>query len=267
MPANSPHGPISFISSPSQRTRRTTRAVVIGAALAASLATAGAAAGATSASGQAVVSRSPTGTVGWQMPTLPAGAGTLTNTADRTPERPGTATVIKIANPAAPTSYASPLNLPGGSTAALAPDGSVSIREAGRPVGSFRPPWARDAAGQALSTHYVLTGDATAGYVLTQVVSTVGATFPVTADPHYTWGYVTGTIYFNRSETDQFAFGTGLAGTIASFAPPWGSIVGAYLGALSAEAGLASISGQCVALKSTGSAEIYSGSQGDGYCT
>jgi hypothetical protein len=52
-----------------------------------------------------------------------------------------------------------------------------------------------------------------------------------TTDAHYTWGVVTGTVYFNTST-----------------------------------AALAIARGKCVKVKSTGVVGMYGGSQGDGYC-
>jgi hypothetical protein len=65
-------------------------------------------------------------------------------------------------------------------------------------IASIEAPWAKDAVGKSLPTHYSLNGEQ-----LTQHVDTTGATFPVVADPHYTWGWVTGTVYYGRAETRQ----------------------------------------------------------------
>jgi hypothetical protein len=214
-----------------------------------------------------VLSRSAAGTVSWRTPAARAGATSLASTADPSPgAAPGAATVITLASPSAPSRYAFPLSLPAGSAAALQPDGSLLITRAGQPLGSFRPPWARDATGRALPTHYTLAGRARTGYVLTQHVATPGATFPVTADPHYTWGWVTGTIYFNKVETKKFAVGVGIAAFIATFTGPWAPLVRGYVAVIGAVAGWAIADGKCVDFKSTGTAHEYGGSQGDGYC-
>ncbi|MFF1540036.1 hypothetical protein ACFVWL_08160 [Microbacterium sp. NPDC058269] len=57
-------------------------------------------------------------------------------------------------------------------------DGSVSVSDADGFVGGVEAPWAIDAAGQPLPTHYEISGS-----TLTQIVDTTGATFPVVADP------------------------------------------------------------------------------------
>jgi hypothetical protein len=213
-----------------------------------------------------VLSRSAAGTVSWRTPAAVAGATTLASTADQSPGRTGAATVITIADPAAPSTYRFPLSLPHGSTAALQADGSVLITRAGQPLGSFRPPWAKDATGRALPTSYTLAGSAGTGYTLIQHVSTAGATFPVTADPHYTWGWVTGTIYFNKKETKFVAVGVGVAQFFASLTGPWAPLLRGYVTVIGAVAGTALAEGKCVDFKSTGTAHVYGGSQGDGYC-
>jgi hypothetical protein len=74
------------------------------------------------------------------------------------------------------------LRLPPKTTSVLIPDGRVLVTAAnGRVLGAFEKPWARNARGRALNTRYLL-----AGSVLSQVIDTTGAAFPVTADPPYT---------------------------------------------------------------------------------
>jgi hypothetical protein len=91
--------------------------------------------------------------------------------------------------------------------------------------------------------------------------------YPVTVDPHFTWGWVTGTIYFNRQETALFAAGTGLTSKMASLLPaPWGTVLSVYAAVLTAVAASAFALGQCVSMNSVGLAFRYSGSEGDGYC-
>ena len=60
----------------------------------------------------------------------------------------------------------------------LLDDGSVSVSNDNGFVGGIEAPWAIDAAGQALPTHYEISGS-----TLSQVVDTTGAVFPVVADP------------------------------------------------------------------------------------
>lgn len=64
--------------------------------------------------------------------------------------------------------------------ASLLPDGGVLVRDgSGSVLGTFAPPWASDAAGIALKTHYRISGS-----TVTQVIETTeGTRFPVVADP------------------------------------------------------------------------------------
>jgi hypothetical protein len=84
--------------------------------------------------------------------------------------------------------------VPEGWTIQEAADGSYDVLDAdNRPTGGrILAPWAVDAAGKALPTHFELTGQS-----LRQVVDTEGATFPVVMDPTVTagWWYVTPVYY------------------------------------------------------------------------
>jgi hypothetical protein len=90
-------------------------------------------------------------------------------------------TVIGAADSAHTFSY--PLDLPAGSHIEPAPDGGVLFIGAdGGLLGGFAAPWAKDAAGTAVPTHYTFDGT-----TVTQVVDHVdGAQYPVVADP-YLW--------------------------------------------------------------------------------
>ena len=77
----------------------------------------------------------------------------------------------------------------------LLDDGSVLVTMHGRYAGQVAAPWAVDADGTSLVTHYRVKGSN-----LIQTVDTTGAVFPVVADPYITFGwsvYVT----FRHSET------------------------------------------------------------------
>lgn len=119
-------------------------------------------------------------------------------------------------------------------------------------------PWARDGDGRTVPTSFSLDGN-----TVVQNVDTRGATFPITADPHYTWGWVTGTIYFNKHETRLFtAYGTAV-GLVASLGGPWAPLLRGYVAYLMTVAGKASADGKCLKVKSTLTAYEYSG----GYCS
>ncbi|KQX65711.1 hypothetical protein ASD06_08790 [Angustibacter sp. Root456] len=75
--------------------------------------------------------------------------------------------------------------LPKGHQLEPADDGSLIVVDGRTVVGTVAAPWARDARGRSLPTHYRLQADGT----LRQVVDTRGATFPVVADPKYSIGF------------------------------------------------------------------------------
>lgn len=91
------------------------------------------------------------------------------------------ATVIDSAH--APTRYEYPLDLPDGAELVMNDAGArVVDRATGDSLGEFAAPWARDAHGSAVPTHYVVSGS-----TLVQVVEHDGSyAYPVVADPSYT---------------------------------------------------------------------------------
>ena len=103
-------------------------------------------------------------------------------------------TVIETAS--APRAYSYPIALPGGANLSLNEDGSVTIAS---PDESYQvgiaAPWAKDANGDAVSTHYEVAGD-----VLTQIVEFDTATaFPVVADP----SVITTTYTYSRADVER----------------------------------------------------------------
>ncbi|MGW2255897.1 hypothetical protein ACWCXH_38005 [Kitasatospora sp. NPDC001660] len=134
-------------------------------------------------------------------------------------------------------------------------------RATGKADGRISAPWAYDANGRALPTSYTVDGD-----TLTQHVDTRGAAFPVVADPHYTWGWLTGTVYFNRGETSHMASDAGFTAAMFAFAPPPFNMIGALVaGNISRVAWNANSDHKCVKVKSlvpVFPASEYSG----GYC-
>jgi hypothetical protein len=231
-------------------------ALALPIALAASVATANTAEAFTP--GQTVMSADQTHQLGWSTPAVQSRHAEIQNTVQSL----GASTVITLKDALAPMRYDFALKLAPGGSSHLAPDGSVIVSDQqGNVIGSFARPWAKDATGKNLATEYVLTGS-----TMTQIVKTDGAQFPVTADPRYTWGWVTGTIYFNKNETKKFAVGVGVAAFIASFSGPWAPLMRGYAAYIGAVAGWAVADGKCVAFKSTLVAYEYGGSQGGGYC-
>jgi len=154
------------------------------------------------------------------------------------------------------------VSLPAGETLQLDPLGGVLVVLNGKWVGRFSAPWAVDAVNRTLPTAYTVTNN-----TITQTVNTTGAQFPIIADPHYTWGIVTGTVYFNKSETAHAAADSAFIAGIGYFAPPpFDALLVASAGYYALFASNAVIDHKCLEVKSTGLAYEYSGSRGDGYC-
>ncbi|MGX7681077.1 hypothetical protein ACSMXN_19485 [Jatrophihabitans sp. DSM 45814] len=234
------------------RFTRTRAAVTLIGLTVAGVASNAATAGAVTPGQQVAAVSGTAGQVSWHTPAMPSRHVKMTNSATGR----DAATIITLADKNAPSSYDFALTLPGKSTASVQPDGSVAVVTAGRPVGAFLPPWAKDANGKALPTHFTVNGA-----TLTQQIDTAGAAYPITADPHYTWGWISGTVYFNKTETRSIA----VAGSgAAAFGFPVG-------GAFSALANIAMLAGKCVKAKWYGGTSItqfgvYGGKEGGGYC-
>lgn len=87
------------------------------------------------------------------------------------------ATIIESA--AAPVRYEYQLVLPVGGTASIDNEGRVTLLDSdGAFLGGVTAPWATDANGTVVPTHYELVGN-----TLTQIVEHTGFAYPVVADP------------------------------------------------------------------------------------
>lgn len=93
----------------------------------------------------------------------------------------GTRFLTVLEDRAAPSTYAYDFN---GADLELLEDGSVSMTQNGVETGTIDAPWAYDANGTAVPTHYVVQGE-----TLTQVVDhTAGDyAYPISADPSVWW--------------------------------------------------------------------------------
>ncbi|MDN4612929.1 hypothetical protein P5G50_00575 [Leifsonia sp. F6_8S_P_1B] len=105
-----------------------------------------------------------------------------------------------ISGPDAPARYDYPIDLPEGHSMRLNDDGSVWVLDAsGVPTVGIAAPWAKDATGRPVPTHFEIRQN-----VLAQVVDfTSGTAFPVVADPsvsYYSYNCVspTGSSYFMK---------------------------------------------------------------------
>lgn len=93
----------------------------------------------------------------------------------------------------------------------LLDNGSVSVSDGESFLGGIDAPWAVDAEGRSLPTHYEISGT-----TLTQVVDTTGATFPVVADPtvQFFGPYIQ--VHLNRHESITAVSGFAACATILS---------------------------------------------------
>lgn len=102
-----------------------------------------------------------------------------------------------IPDATAPHRYTYDLALPADSTVTIEENGSASFVSAeGEWLGGAAVPWAKDARGVDVPTHFVAEGDA-----LVQVVDLTGVTaFPVVADPYLGIALISSVKRINRSE-------------------------------------------------------------------
>ncbi|MFJ6455338.1 hypothetical protein [Paenarthrobacter sp. NPDC091669] len=97
-------------------------------------------------------------------------------------EEGGVAVHTIISSPAAPTIYEYEIEAAAGSTLQLVEEGGVLILDAaGSYLGAVAPPWATDAGGSKVETHYEVEGS-----LLRQVVNhtSLELKYPVVADPY-----------------------------------------------------------------------------------
>ena len=135
-----------------------------------------------------------------------------------------------IAGALAPTAYEYQLDLAPGAALVTTGQGGVDIVEADGTVSrTIAAPWAVDANGKAVPTHYLVVGD-----TLTQVIDFNTSTdFPVVADPTFStgWGLY---LHFNKAETRTISTqgwtATGLSTICLVASAPAGAAVAALVG-------------------------------------
>lgn len=107
----------------------------------------------------------------------------------------------------APEEFRYDLSLPAGTSLRQLPNGSIDVvGPDGRPVASVNRPWAFDATGAAVPTHYRVEGS-----VLVQRVEHRGAVYPVVADPSIDFGLTSATITLNPKDQRIILSGGGVA--------------------------------------------------------
>lgn len=129
----------------------------------------------------------------------------------------------------APKRYGYSIALPEGGQIVQAGDGYFIVNGEGSPVTYISAPWAKDANGAAVPTHYELSGT-----TLTQVVDFDSTTaFPVVADPQFVWYGILPSVQLTRSETKTATTLTGMA-TVCGWVGRFTGAAGAALCGLNA---------------------------------
>ena len=123
-------------------------------------------------------------------------------------------------------------------------------------VGQFGAPWAKDNNGKTLKTSYKVSGN-----TITQTVDPNTAQYPITADPKFTWGWVSGTAYLDRGETRTVSTSLGEAALVCSAimvgSPPGGATCVVIALQMEVQARTANSRNQCVKLKLAGLPPFY----------
>ncbi|PRH80791.1 hypothetical protein C6N75_02170 [Streptomyces solincola] len=179
----------------------------------------------------------------------------------------GARTLVTLKDRNAPREHRFAFDLPDDAT--LSPDGDGGY-EILRPLGgggfitagTIDAPWAKDADGAPVPTRYRLEGT-----TLVQEIDTdADTTFPVVADPKYTWGIVTGTAYMNRAETRKIATYGAMGGLAAGTLPPPLNVLYSINATLvTAKASSANSAKQCLKIKFAAGLFVPGAYKG-GYC-
>lgn len=128
------------------------------------------------------------------------------------PAANGAQFLIAIKDSQASTSYTYRIQLPGGVFVRVQPDGSALVLANDGSFGlKIGKPWAHDATGRSVPTHYTTDGTS-----LIQVINhrQSGVVYPVVADPSFHWWWGGVDIYFTRGET-AWVVGAGLTALVA----------------------------------------------------
>ena len=172
----------------------------------------------------------------------------------------GLSVLIEIASAASVTKHSFDIDLPEGATLILTEEGTIDVLGGDRyTIAVFEAPWAVDADGNDLPTHFKVDGN-----TITQMVETDETTaYPVVADPHLTWGWISGTAYFDKWETTLLCGGSMHTLAAMAISALWLPILAAALAVMVVMACTARLLDKCIKVKSYGTVSMYSG----GYCT
>jgi hypothetical protein len=124
----------------------------------------------------------------------------------------------------------------GGGVSVLDGDGSL--------VNSILAPWAKDATGAEVPTHYTVQGD-----TLTQHVEHQGAAYPVVADPRFVCSGAFCTLELSRSDTRKLANNVLSVGGACALMGPGAPACAAVLVGMWTQAKIAVSRGQCVGVR------------------
>lgn len=170
----------------------------------------------------------------------------------------GVRALVTLKDAGAPTKHRFDIKLPEGTELVATEDGGYDIvrdSEAAVSFGHINAPWARDAGGHAVPTSYRLDG--------TTLVQTVhvdaGTRFPVVADPKYTWGWATGTVYYKRAETKRMRDRAGILSLVTFLTP-----ASIPFGLVADEAKKAYAAGKCLKIRYP--VPFVPGTYKDSYC-
>ncbi|GGY04418.1 hypothetical protein [Streptomyces hiroshimensis] len=163
----------------------------------------------------------------------------------------GARTLVTLKDGSASTEQRFAVNLPEG--ARLIPDGNggygvIKSADGGATmtVGAIEAPWAKDAHGKPVATSYKLDGN----QLVQHVEINKGTAFPVVADPKITWGNVTGTAYFTKSETKNIAiYGATAALSVGLLPPPLNVLYQVNAALVTAKAAEARSDDYCLKIK------------------
>ncbi|MFE3557291.1 hypothetical protein ACFXKW_20850 [Streptomyces sp. NPDC059193] len=177
----------------------------------------------------------------------------------------GARALVTLKNSSAPTEHRFGVQLPTGAKLVANDQGGYDIAKKSDGGGTFvlgqiEAPWAKDANGKSLPTSYRLEGDT----VVQDITTAPDTAFPVVADPKWTWGIVSGTVYFDKAETRHMSGNAAFVAAAFAFAPPPFDVYGVLNAAnIARVASNASSDGKCIKVKvPTFWPDSYTG----GYC-
>ncbi|WP_123929511.1 hypothetical protein [Corynebacterium choanae] len=105
--------------------------------------------------------------------------------------------------------------------------GAIVVKLDESPVAIIKSPWAKDANGLDVPTYFSGEGNRFTQHVET---SSGDYAYPITADPRFDWGIVSGHAYFSKEETRKMAASSAAAAAVSPFwvlvPPPAGEAIG-----------------------------------------